>query len=176
MTKLLLASGDVFFEKITKDNKPSFLQRGINFVQGLYSADGRSDTPHTGIILNAFGKTFESLKKICSKNLFSEYKGVEVEIYRHKDMTEYRYKKGWNAVKHHEGQIYPAWRFVWHTIPFLARFIHIIEIPVCSELVSKFLINAGLLDFKGYMGVNVDELYDHIKNHRDWTLVYKGII
>lgn len=151
------------------------LRLGINSVQKLWSSDSKSDTPHTGFITDLNGGTFESLERISRGNLFRDYKGAHIRVYRNEYMSSVRYVIGWAGVKHHENQIYPGWRFLWHLFPPLARWIHVIDIPVCSELVSKFLYYAGLRH-KGYMGTNVDTLSDELEHYRVWTKIFDGVI
>lgn len=163
-----LLAGDLFATR-----NPMALGVAINTVQGFWSSDGRSEYSHAGIICDATGRTFESNHHIEYGHLL-KYDGKKILIARNLRMTPAKAIKGWKTVKHLNGMIYPYWRLILHLIPPLARRLHLIEIPVCSELAAWFLHGCGLRH-KNYMGTNVDTLVDEWKNYDDYDVIFEGV-
>lgn len=176
----VLNTGDIF--SVEPDKNDSLFYRfigwGINLVQGVHDQNDadpsqKSTESHCGIILNPAGDTFESKAMLGRYNL-NDYKGRYIRIYRNVNMTIHRFDSGWQAVKVHDGQIYPLHRWALFLLPGLAKHFAPLPKPVCSELVCKFLRYAGLRP-KGFWGVDVDELFDEIRLTSEWILVYEGI-
>lgn len=165
-----LQKGDLFATR-----NPMALGRAINLLQRIWAHDDDSKFSHAGIIRDSAGTTFESNWHIESQNLFKAYGGKRVLIVRHKGMNSETYKKGWEAVKHLEGKLYPVWRLVFHIIPVFAKYINIFKKPVCSELNAWFLWAAGLRH-QQYMGTNVDTLVDEWKNWSSYEIIFNGLL
>jgi len=178
-----LKPGDLF---LTREVNPDFVSKGILWFTKLGSIDYNAYYSHAGIIIDEAGNTFESTwPKIGSYNLWQK-KGHEILIARHKLMTSERFERGLAKVKEDEGKIYPVWRFAAY-ITRTEKIIHW-SVPVCAELVAKFLhysIEGSELDFVRtnstfknrktgketkdwihYWGVTPDNLFDC---YRKWT-------
>lgn len=170
---LYLNSGDIF-NTITNKN---ILQKGINFIQGalakLRGRDGKSESSHTGIILDREGTTFESNFLKIGKYHLNDYAGKRVRIYRYDDMTIRKFNQGFDAVKKHEDQIYPVHRLLFFIVPGLAERFAPLPKPVCSELVAKFLFCAGVRG-KAYWGTDVDELEDEYRDNPRVHCIFDG--
>lgn len=149
------------------------LGRAIRKVQNLWAKDNKSTYSHAGIIINPDGTTYESLWHVKSQNLFEAYKGAKVLIARHDSMDMARFLKGYKLVRdEHDGDFYPFYRLIFHLVPPLAKLS--IGRVVCSELVAKFLYSLKLFPY--YNGCNPDNLHDHIKWARGWSIVFEGKI
>jgi hypothetical protein len=167
--KINLMPGDIFLSK-----NPMFLGRAINAVQSFWAVDRKSIYSHAGIITSATGTTLEALWTVKEQNIHDAYKGTRVLIARHKKTTHDTFLSGYKAIKKHQGQIYPAHRLILHLIPPLSRFIHAGRL-VCSELTWKFLRKSGL-EKTGWYGQTPDTIHDYVVNHRDWCIVFEGVI
>lgn len=160
--------GDIFCTK-----NPMWLGRAINAVQKIWADDAESTYSHSGIIINKFGTTIESLWRVKSQALFEAYKGQKVLIGRCELMTPVAFAGGREKIKTHDNDIYPFYRLFFHLIPPLARHINLGRV-VCSELTAKFLVGAGI--FNNYKGVNPDTIADTIRNYKTWKIIYEGVI
>jgi len=166
-----LKPGDLFAVR-----SQMILGRMINAVQQFYSNDNKSEYSHTGFIVNAQGYTFEANWRVGSQNLFEAYKGEKVLIARYSNMTLSRFNEEyWHIYNKHYRHIYPFWRLFFFLIPPIAKYVHVLEKPVCSELVAEFLYRAGLRH-KNYMGTNVDTLVDEWRIHDDVEIIFEGIL
>jgi len=167
-----LKPGDQFF---LIQNK-TILQKGINLIQSFWAWIGgrdKSESPHTGTILNEWGDTFESRFKIGTYNM-KDYKGCRIRIYRDDRMTIDKHKNGWAAIKIYEGLIYPVHRLPYFIAPGMAETLHIIPVPVCSENAGKYLFCARIRPLP-YWGTDVDELEDWWKANPHGKLIYNDI-
>ena len=165
-----LKQGDIFATR-----NPMALGRFINFFQKLWSKDNKSKYSHAGIVTDGLrGITFESLTRITYGNL-DKYRGKEIIIARYTNMTPERYLMGWASIKHLNRKIYPYHRLPLYLIPFMAKYVHITNRPVCSELVAMFLYHAGLRKSKYYFGINPDDLVDRWKIHKNIDIIYEGL-
>jgi hypothetical protein len=124
----------------------------INWGQKVWSFDHKANMNHAGIIVDSDGGTFESLERIDHYNL-DQYIGMPMLIIRYREMTEEKFKIGYEAILKYDGCVYPFWRFFSHLMGF-ARFIHW-SYPVCSELVGLFL-NKANLEFNTGWGTSPD--------------------
>lgn len=168
--KPALKPGDVFAVDVG-----NILDSIINFGQRLYSHDDKSEYPHCGIIKNAQGVTFESGWHIKEYNM-CDCVGHKVIIARYHEMDIVKFQIAYeNLFKEYNGDLYPFWRLPMHLLPFVAKYVHLLDRPVCSELVAKFLFLSGVRQ-PCYMGTNVDTLVDEWKNFKEVDVVFEGIL
>jgi hypothetical protein len=163
---MILQAGDEF---VVKGNANiSYL---IRIAGRFWATDGECTYTHAGIITDEKGNTFESLSRIDHYNL-EQYRGCQILIVRHKEMTRNKDFDGWKAIKHLDGKVYPYWRLGLHLL-HLARFLNRSGIPVCSELVGMFENGAGLR--KIFWGLTPDNLADEWKISKYYDIIYEGI-
>lgn len=168
VTDIQLQPGDVFASE-----NPMALGSIINWVQRNTNRDGKSKYTHVGFIINGkCNMTFEALWTYRSQKLMDGYRGKDIVIFRHKDMTPERFKKGWKSVKHLAGKRYPWWRLPMFLIPGLAR-ISLLKMGVCSELWESFFFNTGLGDDKIF-GVDPDDVVDACRSDVNFTNIFEG--
>jgi hypothetical protein len=168
-----LEQGDVFATK-----NPQSLGKVITFMEMLRCESKSAEYSHAGIIQDAMGKTLEAVWHIEEQNIFEAYKGDKVIIARWNGMTPETYQKGWDSVKGEIGEIYPYSRLLLHFLG-LARWIHLGNDTVCSELAEKFLINAGYtmgLAGKNWWGLTPEELVDEWRISKYFNIVFEGEI
>jgi len=163
-----LKQGDIF---VTRN--PMALGRAINFVQKIWSFDNESTYSHAGIIISPYGDTLESLSTIKSQKIAQSYAGKNILIGRHIDMTYKNFLTGFRSVRKLRGSWYPFHRLPLFIIPPLAKYVHTGRFLVCSELVDKFLWNAGVAQ-AFYKGRNPDHIADMIKRWKGWATVFEG--
>lgn len=176
-----LQSGDIFLVHGT-----STISKLIRWSEKFFSQDNEAKASHAGIITAPWGATFEALYNgIKRSNLYQQYEGSEIVIFRHKDMTPDRFAAGYNAVLKYEDIIYPYWRLLVHSIPVLSKYIHLAGIPVCSELVAEFLykafvnnreVNDLMMQFRHWWGMTPDELEDMLIIHKLFEVVFSGAL
>ncbi|NOR27591.1 MAG: hypothetical protein GQ540_03570 [Lutibacter sp.] len=133
---------------------------------------------HAAIVLDECGNIFESSLKIGANHI-SKYENVPVLIARHKDMEDWKFKKGIGEALDNEGMFYPL-----HRLFFILFGISAIRTdwPVCSELVAQFLLKSGIdsdLIRKGkkyskWYGVSPDMIEDAVFRGENWNVVYNG--
>jgi hypothetical protein len=164
-----LHAGDVF----TTSN-PMWLGRAICYMERFVDVDNAATYSHAGIITDYKGTTFEALWKNGKQDIFKAYAGKRVLIGRHAKMNLEAFQRGWDGVKHLEGRWYAGHRLLLHLVPPVAKMFNSGKFAVCSEIVAKFLKDAGFIDY--WAGVNPDYIADMIKRWRDWTIVYEGIL
>ena len=168
MERPQLMPGDVFLT-----SNPMALQKGINFVQKIWSKDNKSKYGHAGIIVNSEGSTFEALWHVESKNVWEEYGSQRLMIARHNCMNAKTFMKGFRPVyAAHVGDFYPIYRLVFHALPPLAKLS--VGNVVCSELAAKFLWNVEMFPY--FNGCNPDNLYDHIcwgVKEGQWSIIFE---
>lgn len=173
-----LLPGDEFATK-----NPMALGAAINIVQKAKSVDNESEYTHTGIITAADGTTLEALRSVKSQNLWEAYRGEKVLIVRNINMNPEVFDAGYEKIRKHIGQWYPALRMVLHLL-HCAKWVHWNHV-VCSELTAKF--EAGCAEYletisqknTGYMrnwyGINPDDLSDRWRISRYYNIVFEGI-
>ena len=144
----------------------------INTAQRFLSRDGKAEFNHALLIVDDTGKTFESLLRIDHYNM-SQYVGCPVWIVRNTEMTDVRFRFGYQAVLKYDGKLYPWWRLPMHFF-HLAQYIHW-SYPVCSELVGLFLNKAGLFTSTGW-GWSPDELADLWAESKYYETIFRGVL
>ncbi|HNS53325.1 MAG TPA: hypothetical protein PKH25_00950 [Syntrophales bacterium] len=149
----------------------SWVAGAILAAQKLKALDRESTYNHAGIVVASDGTTFESLRRIAHYDI-NAYTGCRILVARHRDMTMPAFMRGYHAVKKWDGRVYPFWRLALHAVG-LAKFLHVAEIPVCSELVVEHCHHAGLCDYRGY-GWNPDNLADKFRNYKCYDVLYEG--
>ncbi|MDD5170842.1 MAG: hypothetical protein PHN75_18650 [Syntrophales bacterium] len=169
---VLLMPGDVFATQ-----NPQGLGKAICLMEAARSLDGKAEYGHSGIIQDAHGKTFEAVWHIAEQNLFDSYKGTKTIIARWKGMNPECFKKGFDSVYPLLGRDYPWQRLVLHLCG-LARWVHLLKVPVCSELTAQFLINCGaiMLSDKEFWGINPDNLVDEWRISKYFDVIFEGVI
>ncbi|MHB8772975.1 MAG: hypothetical protein ACYC7J_18425 [Syntrophales bacterium] len=177
----LLRPGDEFATR-----NPMALGAIINLAQAARAVDNESCYSHTGVIKEALtpetAMTLESLWTVKSQPLWEAYRGCRVLVVRNINMQPAVYIAGFEKIRKHIGQWYPAHRLLLHAIG-LAKWIHWDRI-VCSELTAKF--ETGCAEFLGldraagflrnYYGVNPDNLVDRWKESRYFETVFEGVV
>ena len=162
-----LRPGDIFCTI-----NPMALGKAINFVQKVWSGDDQAIYSHAGIITSEEGDTLEALWTVKQSNL-SKYKGKQVLIGRHRDMTPAKHNAAIYQIKQrHEGQWYPIHRLIFHLIPPLAKYIHFSNHPVCSELAAMYLVAAKFI--QKWAGKTPDYIADMITKWFWWEIVFEG--
>jgi hypothetical protein len=167
----LLLPGDVFATR-----NPNGLGKAICLAEKLKSPDGKAEYGHTGIIQDAQGKTLEAVWTIAEQNLFEAYKGDRVLIARFAESENaWTLRKGFEAVCPLKNRMYPFHRLLLHAIG-LARWIHWMKTPVCSELTAMFLVNTGVpMSFGGnYWGITPDNLVDEWRISKHFDIIFEG--
>jgi len=149
----------------------SWVSRAILAAQKIKSLDHESSYNHAGIVVTSTGVTFEALRKIAHYHL-DNYIGCRILIARHVRMTTSAFMRGFHEVKKWDGTVYPFWRLALHAVG-LANLLHVIKVPVCSELVVEHARCAGLVTYNGY-GWSPDNLADKFTNYKCYDIVYEG--
>lgn len=165
--KVELLPGDIFCTE-----NPMWLGRAINSVQRFQDIENDSRYSHAGIITGQDGTTFEALWTV-KRSTLKNYIGKRIIIGRHANMTKLIFQQAYVEILKHEGQWYPFHRLVFFLIPPLAKYIHVLNRPVCSELAAKFLVHAGI--FKTWAGKNPNYLADIMTWWRSWKIIYEGV-
>ena len=165
MTHPNLLPGDVFLT-----SNPQRLGKSINFIQNFWLLMPGHFT-HAGIILDDKGNTLEALSTI-RKGHINNYKGQKVLIGRHKDMSIHLFDKGLTHIEQYEGMTYPFHRLLFFLFPPLAKYVHLADWGVCSEITCKFFYEMGLLDF--WRGVFPGHLATMVRKWKDFRVVYDG--
>ena len=164
---MIFQPGDIF---LTSNSQ--ILDTLIIFFQKLWAKDGKAKYSHAGIITDRLGNTFESLWKVRSRNINKACKGEKLLVARHKNMGILFENAFLKIHDEYNNDRYPIYRLVFHMIPPLARLST--NKVVCSELVAKFLMYCGLIEY--YNGVNPDDLHDYFKIAKGWNIVFEGKI
>lgn len=167
-----LRPGDCFV--VQTDSR---MARLINWGQALWSQDNHAEFNHAGIVVASDGTTFESLSRIGHYYL-GQYAGSRILIVRYADLTPESFWYAYGTLKRYDGKAYPWWRFPLHLVN-LAKFVHW-TYPVCSELVGRFLNQAGISPGTGW-GTTPDYWADLwaelIRNEaKKVTVVWNGIL
>lgn len=164
---IVLMPGDIFCTA-----NPMWLGKAINAAQRFFDPDNEAKYSHSGIITERDGSTFEALWS-AKKSSLQQYAGKQIIIGRNEKMTEMAFAVAHAEILKHKGQWYPFHRLFFFLIPPLAKYVHLLDRPVCSELAAKFLCHAGIL--KRWAGKNPDYIADMMTLWQEWTIVYEGI-
>jgi len=167
---LKLKPGDVFATR-----NPQGLGKAICLAEQMKSLDGAAEYGHTGIIQTGSGKTLGAVWTIAEQDFYQAYAGDRVLIARWDFMDAARLVKGFAAVRPLKDRRYPFHRLLLHAIG-IAKWVHWLKTPVCSELTAMFLINAGAKLYCGtqYWGVTPDNLVDDWRISRYFTIIFEG--
>jgi hypothetical protein len=175
MGKLELAPGDILFTA----NPGGVLGPLINRAQRRKSLDGEAVYGHAGIIAGPDGKTIEARWKIGCYDLRESYRGQQISIHRIDGMNFRNFWFGLSDIRKFIGKRYPWWRLPLHLVGLGKS--HLIQVPVCSELVVHFIRGAmaqkpwiGL--FRNPWGWTPDNLYDQLKYFDHAEPVYEGML
>jgi hypothetical protein len=160
--------GDVFLVEANPLMSPV-----TNFFQRWWSKDDTSVFGHSGIIIDDKGSTFEARWKVESNSLFKKYGGKNILIVRIAKFDPYRFLDAMSSLEPHRGEWFPFMRMVLHALR-IAKFIHWSKL-VCSELVAKYLFYMGTRHHH-YFGANVDDLEEELRNWKDYSIVFDGIL
>lgn len=158
-----LQPGDIFLT-----NRGGFMSKCITAVNKFWAIDNDADYSHAGVIIGNNGETFESRSKIGRYNL-SDFDGIPTLVGRHRLMTQARFERGMAAIWRYEGVAYPWWRIPLLLIPPVGKYISTGHYLVCSELASKFLWGAGLVET--YKGWTPDNLADMVEHWKLWDII-----
>lgn len=163
MAAVELRAGDMFCVA-----SPGPLGAIIRGAEWLWSHDGEAIYSHSGIILDASGATLEAKRRVMVSSLDS-YLGRRIIIARAMAPEWTKASAIRILRKRHEGQVYPAWRLVLHTMPPLARMVSAGgRYVVCSELTAKYQYYLAVRH-KHYCGTSPDMLAD------EWRGGWRGV-
>lgn len=167
---MVLLEGCVFATE-----NPQMLGKVIDGYQTMQSLDKDSKYGHTGIIQDPKGLTYEAVWSITEQDFFEAYKGKDVLIAKWLPMNRDRFNQGMASVLKYKGRTYPAYRLIWHLLG-IAKWLHILKTPVCSELTAMFLINAGAKLYCGQncWGVTPDNMVDDWRINKEFEIIYEG--
>lgn len=149
----------------------------IREFQKLNSPDRNADYGHTGMILDSNGTTAEAVRTICKQNLYEAYKGQKVIIVRWNKQTPEAIQKGLDYALPLIGRTYPWYRIIWHAIG-IARWLHILKTPVCSEYTAAtaYHMDAIMTFGKHYWGITPDALVDEWRISKHFDIIFEGEI
>jgi len=170
MKGLILKPGDFF----SSDSVSEFGSLTVK-VEKLWAKDGEAKYSHSGIIVNADGGTVESKSTVREGNI-SDYIGHNLIIGRWRKMSPDAFNAGLSAIKYNMGTLYPFWRLPMFMIPFLAKIATTWNLGVCSELVAKFLLGAGMTEIGKWQGQNPDDIAEIIEHYRSVDIIFQGKI
>ena len=161
----MLKQGDIFCVRSSE----SIISKLINACQWFWSTDGESTYSHSGIITDDNGATIEALYNgIRRANLYERYSGCQIIIGRIVNLTPYQFQVRYQNILRYENKPYPYWRLLFHTFPPFAKFLHHLEIPVCSELTWLYVGHSQP------WGITPDIVADRIRNWDLFDIVYEG--
>lgn len=153
----------------------------IRQAQGLIDrVKGETDpVPYNHAAIIIYGvRTLESLSTIRTGSV-DDYQGQRAMVIRHRGMTESASQRGFSSTFHHIGKRYPFWRLGLFLLG-LARPLHFLDWPVCSELVAQFIKGAGLqLGFNNecWAGVSPEMLEDAARDENgQFEIVWEGVV
>jgi len=159
-------------------NSKSFMTAPIIAMEKRMSLDHAAEYNHAGILVKPpadpekdWGTTYEALRTIGHFHL-RQYEGCKIIIARHTGMTPEKFQKGYKEVLRWNNYAYPAWRLLLYSIG-LAKYLHGIGIPICSELVAEHCFHSDLSVADGY-GWTPDALADKFKQYRCYDVVFEG--
>lgn len=136
---------------------------------------------------------YEAYKQITCNPLF-DYLDKNILVMRHKKMSDRKYKKGVKEIEDNLGQTYPYHRLILHAVDsginWVLKKLNIkwkcksaywlsTDWPVCSELATQFLLEAGvktkLAGGEKWQGVQPDDLHDAaLKYSKYWKIIFEG--
>jgi hypothetical protein len=92
-------------------------------------------------------------------------------------MNAATFQKGFDAVYPLLGRTYPYQRLILHMLG-LAKWVHFLDTPVCSELTAKFLISAGAIELEGknFWGVTPNYLVEEWRISKYIDVIFEGIL
>jgi hypothetical protein len=153
------------------------LGSAIRKVEAIKSVSEIADYNHALIIQDSTGKTLESLWHIEEQNIFEYYKGSQMIIWRWKGMTPELYQKGIAAVMPFKGDLYPWYRLFWHLLG-IAPFVHLRNVPVCSELYEQFILTCGavMTEGKNWWGTTPQEIVNEVRISKYFDVIFEGVI
>lgn len=143
----------------------------IRWVEKWKSLDCEATYNHAGIIVSDTGETFESLSKIDHYSLH-DYAGKKILIFRHIQMTDKLFGKGYQQILKYDGKIYPAWRMPLFILG-IAKWFRL-TFPVCSELTMLFEVSCGLR--KKWAGYSPDNISDEVHISKHYEIKFEGIL
>lgn len=162
-----LLPGDIFCTR-----NPADLGKAIVAVEKLQAKDSQAEYGHSGIVTDITGTTLEALWTVKGNDLLA-YKGDKVLIGRWKGMSPLTFQSGMEAISNQIHETYPWWRL-------LLMALGLGKVPtgkyvVCSELVCKFLIGAGVTTIGDFHGQNPDDVADMIRKWKEFEVIYEGV-
>jgi len=162
-----LQAGDVFCTRY-----PGSLGWAITLIESLYEDDGSgAEYSHAGLFQGPT-LTFESLSTVLSREFPKDFLGAKMLIGRHERMDSFAFNYGFELTNKHWGDIYPYHRLGMHLLGIAN--ISFLDMHVCSELVSEFLWNCGLLE--EWRGKTPDDIADMIKGGKPWDVILEETI
>jgi hypothetical protein len=92
-------------------------------------------------------------------------------------MNPETFKKGFDSVYPLLGRTYPYQRLLLHALG-LAKWVHFLKVPVCSELTAMFLINAGAITLEGknFWGVTPNYLVEEWRISKYIDVIFEGVL
>lgn len=162
--------GDVFGTE-----NPTMLGGAINAIQKWNSRDNESKYSHSGVLINSQGDTIEALWTVKNQNLFTDYAGKNVIVARWMPMTENAWERCYLMLMGHFGDKYPLWRLPLHILPPLAKYLSFTGMPVCSELVAKYLACLGARG-RWWTGTCPDTLADEWRRWKGYEIIFEGTL
>lgn len=180
MNNFKLQFGDIFITGpgIRKEKfYIRLLEIVILFISRLWAKDREAKGTHAGIILNENGLTQEAtIKGTLSKNNFFEYyKGKYVIIFRYKKITHLIFLKALRELEEEfKGESYPTWKLFFYPMILIARFFNFGR-AVCGEVVAYILWKYEVRH-KHWSGTFPEMIRDELRDHRDFEIIYEGIL
>lgn len=171
--------GDVFG---IDDPQSRILGPGIRIIEKVHSKDNKAIYHHSGIITDSEGGTIEALWTIRKQFIPVDYTGKRIIIARPThtlagdELTAVRknYILSQLEIKY-KGMWYPGWRLPLHIFPVLAKYIHFLGMPVCSEFTAMYLGLLGARYEGQHWGVNPDTLADEWNRWKNFKIIFEGI-
>jgi hypothetical protein len=147
---------------------------GIRNAERMNDYDGKAKYTHVGIITDERGSTFEALWRYRDETLFETYRGCEVLIGRHEDMTLERFELSMAGLRRdYAGKLYPAWKFpLFLFAPRVLKWMP--GKPVCSEIGAKLWHDAACRHVDHWRGLTPSYVADMIRRWRCIQKVFEG--
>ncbi len=150
----------------------------IRKVSSIRSSDNHATYRHSLVITDRAGNTFEALWRYRSQNFWDAYRGCQVIVGRHTDMTPEGFKRGIAWFKQYEGKLYPVFRLLCHATQLTSKWPPEWLVrgwkPVCSEGVGGTLDHARCRGFSYYKGLTPDNLADRIRLWDYFDIIFEG--
>jgi hypothetical protein len=171
-----LRAGDLFCVRSV-----GLLSYAILAVERFNSKDDRAEFGHSGVIIDAYGSTFEALTTLRYGSL-DRYRGKKMLIARpvkklsQAPVQRFDRQAAINRViREHRGQIYPFWRIPLHLVPPTAKYLSVSgRWLVCSEVVAKVESFIGVMSGP-YTGRNPDDLADRWRVSWTHQVLFDGV-